>query len=315
MQGLAQAERHGKRVDAKGQSRQMRDIDPLVHGGLNLRERFDAHTKGVRFNKAARKPVGHLLFQFPTGLKLANERNEKWLLSAAVGFAEQVYGGEAVFAGRLDRDEKNRHVVDVFIGPKYTKRTKASEAQWSSIGQWHQPLCHKHRAEIERRHNGRFNRGPRAQGMALQSELIGYLRGLGLDIDDKIEKESPVADRVEPEVYADERIAQAEAAERQAADRLALAAQDGNGGTNGKPSSNGPTASPLTVYLNQLPKAERVARETELRQRVGICADCRALVPINSDWGCGNPQIVATRAKCPIKACGLFAAQEAAEWI
>lgn len=216
MQGLAAAERHGKRVDAKGQSRQVRDIDPVVYGGLNLHELFDAHASGVKRNAAMRKPVGHLLFQFPTGLPLANETNEKWLLDTAIEFSQRVYGGNAVFAGRVDRDEKNRHVVDVFIAPKYLKKTKEGETEWLSIGRWHKPLCEKHRAEIERRHNGRFNSGPRAQGMALQSELIAFLRDKGLDIDDKAEKNNPAPDRDEPEVYAAKRIAEAERKEERA---------------------------------------------------------------------------------------------------
>ena len=226
MQGLGAMERHGKRADGKARRRRVRDADPLVHGGLNLRELFERHVKGVRRNAAQKKPVGHLLFQFPTGLKLEREGHEKWLLDAAMAFAQRTCGGNAVFAARTDRDEKNRHTVDVFIAPRYVKTTKAGEAEWTAVSRFHRPLCRRHADEIRRRHGGSFSEGPRAQGMALQSEFLGYLREeWQLDIDDKAEKASPEPDRDEPEVYAAKRMREANAAEararaeREAADR------------------------------------------------------------------------------------------------
>ena len=87
----------------------------------------------------------------------------------------------------------------------------------------------------------------------------------------------------------------------------ALSMQSGNDGTDGGGPSNGTSqASPLTVYLSMVPEEQRNDREQHLRREVGACADCRSLVPLNNDWGCGNPEIAAMRPKYPIEACGLF---------
>ena len=212
---LGKAEIHGKRDDFTAKARRVRDIDPLVYGGLNLRECFERHVEGARRSKKMTKPCGHLLFQFPTGMRLDGERVEQAMMNSAIQFTEKVYGGRAVFAARVDRDEKNRHVVDVFIAPRYVKTTKAGDTDWISVGRWHEALCRKHRDEIVRR-MGKFNTYPRAQGMALQSEFIEFLRGKGLDIDDKVEKELPLPDRDEPEVYAAKRIAEANRREAEA---------------------------------------------------------------------------------------------------
>ena len=216
MSALSAQETHGKRGDRIGQARRVRDVPPLVHGGLNLRELYDQHVEGARQNRGFTKPVLHLLIQFPTDLPIT-EATEKAMLRHARQFVDGVYGGRAVFAARLDRDEKARHTVDVFASPRYEKETRSGmRRDWISTTRHAKLLCQKHRDEIERR-MGAMSTSLRAIGMALQSEWAHYLRSYDLAIEPKREKQRLIPDRVEPEVYAAERIAAAKAAEAAAA--------------------------------------------------------------------------------------------------
>ena len=197
---------HGLRQDRTGQARRVRDTPPLVHGSLDLRAAFDAHVAGARMNKALRKPVLHAIVQFPITLPLSAER-ERWMLDEAVAFVDRTYGGRAVFAARLDRDEDGRHTVDVFASPRYAKVTRRGSQDWISTTKHGRELCQRHRAEIERRHGGRFLDGPRQVGIALQSEWRAHLAeaahaaGLDLDLVPKREKAPAAPDRMEPEHY------------------------------------------------------------------------------------------------------------------
>lgn len=63
---LANMERHGKREDASGQQRRIRDAEPLVYGSLDLMEARREHMHGVK--QSGRSACIHALVQFPTGL-------------------------------------------------------------------------------------------------------------------------------------------------------------------------------------------------------------------------------------------------------
>ena len=201
---LHSMEMHGKRLDATGQARRVREADPLIAGSLDLRREYDAHVAGARQNAALKRPVLHFVCQFPTALRIETEAHERWMLDTAVRFVNETHGGQAVFAARLDRDEAGRHAVDVFAAPKYEKRTKRTPADrrgetWISPTKFGKELVGKHREEIERRHKGRFSTGPRQVGIALNSEWAGHLRRLGYEIEPKAEKAAGPPDRLEPE--------------------------------------------------------------------------------------------------------------------
>ena len=209
---LAAQERHGKRSDAIGAARRVREAEPLVWGTQDLCRAFEQHTRGWRVHKACRKPVLHVLLQFPTALEITPE-NEQHMFKLGREFVAQVYGQDAAFAGRLDRDEKGRHVVDYFVSPSKLKITKGRGAdagtetstRWLTTGHHGKLLCRKHEAEIRRRHGGEFRDTPRAVGMALQSEWAGFLRERGFEIDAKREKTTRQPDRLSPEGYAEDR--------------------------------------------------------------------------------------------------------------
>jgi len=201
-QSLSVMEKHGKRQDKISKDRQVREVEPLVYGTLDLTAAYQKHVEGARISKGLKRPVLHALVQFPTELKITPELEQK-MLDHAVRFIQRAHGGDAVFAARLDRDEEGQHTVDVFFAPKYVKRTKTGkEALWISTTKHGKELARKHEAEIRRRNeDGKFSTSPRSVGMALQSELIEYLTGLNLKIEPKNEKADPRPDRDEPEIY------------------------------------------------------------------------------------------------------------------
>ena len=204
MAGLAVAERHAKRLDDTSQSRRIRDEEPLVFGSLNLREAFNEHTQNCQMNKAAKKVVLHHVVQFPTQWEITPER-EQQMLDDAVHFINETHGGNAVFAARLDRDEKGRHTVDVFSSPTFIKQNKKRKTteMWVSATKHGKELCEKHRALIESRNSkGKFSTTPRSVGIAMQEELYQYLSNkYGNEIKKGTEKDVYCPDRLTPEQY------------------------------------------------------------------------------------------------------------------
>jgi len=201
---LAAAEAHGKRMDHSGAVRRVRDAEPLVYGSMDLRAAFDAHTANVKKNKAAKKVVLHSIVQFPVEWKITPEI-EKQMLADAVEFINETHGGNAVFAARLDRDEKGRHTVDVFATPLYVKQNakrKTAEV-WMSCTKHGKEICKKHEAEIKSRNSeNKFSTTPRSVGIAMQSELFQFLRKkYGTDIKIKNKKKTWGKDWLSPEAY------------------------------------------------------------------------------------------------------------------
>lgn len=218
MAGLAAQEAHGKRMDRISRKRKVRDVPPIVAGGLNLRELYDAHIDGVKQNRASKKPVLQFLVRFPPELldgepigRFAGNKadRQKMMLRQAVKFIQETHGGSAVFAARIDRDEAGETIVDVFATPRYEKRTKRTRADrpgpvWASATKFGKELAERHQAEIRRRHpeaKGSLT-GPRAVGIALQSEFASFFERVnGVPLAPKVEKEAGARDRLETEAY------------------------------------------------------------------------------------------------------------------
>ena len=149
--------------------------------------------EGVR--QSGRSACLHALVQFPTGLlDGANEDHQKAMLGHAVDFLNHYHGGDAVFAARLDRDEKGRHTVDAFLLPRYDFHYKDGRTvKKASVSKFS-------KAEAKRRF-GRDDR--RSQGSALQDAFFEHLRD-EMQLDGVLppeRKKTTAKDRVEPEVY------------------------------------------------------------------------------------------------------------------
>lgn len=95
-----------------------------------------AHVAGANKSKAASKELLHAFMQFPTDIEIS-EHNQRAMLSIAVDFINETYGGNAVFHARIDRDEAGQHGVDVFFAPRYEKHTKSKGTeQWISLSKF-----------------------------------------------------------------------------------------------------------------------------------------------------------------------------------
>lgn len=182
---LAGQEAHGRREDVTGKARQINQTPPLTTTGLDLVDLRKRHIEGAMVPGGDTVAL-HLLLQFPTDLVDAGKPDDpeagRWMLDHARRFATTVFGEQAVFADRLDRDEKGRHVVDVFLAPKYIKRTKHSEKQAVSISKHLKDLAVKHGqfdpAAGKTSAKGKTILGPNLhdQGAALQTAFFEYLR-------------------------------------------------------------------------------------------------------------------------------------------
>jgi hypothetical protein len=151
-----------------------------------------------------KKPVLHAFVQWPKELEIT-PGNEQFMLDHATAFMNKTLGGRAVFAARLDRDEKGQHGVDVFCTPIYDKKTKAGITAWVSTSKHLKALCPKHRDEITERCRHGYSNNMRARGIALQNEWREYLEtlDLGFAIAPKVAKNGYRSDRTSPEVYGD----------------------------------------------------------------------------------------------------------------
>ena len=160
---LARAEKHGKRLDKTGQARAVNDAPPITTTGLGLRGLLDKHVDGAFVPKSKSRAM-HLLIQFPTDLVDGEDAN--YMLRHARAFTERVFGDDSIFADRIDRDEKSRHVVDLFVAPRYNKVTKRESKPAVSMTRHLKALANEYGE----------NPLPPGCGRALQTAFFEYMR-------------------------------------------------------------------------------------------------------------------------------------------
>lgn len=163
MAELTHAERHGKRLDKTSKSRAINNDLPLTTTGLNLKELYHQHIAGAFIPKSRAKAM-HVVIQFPKDL--VDGEHPALMLRHATAFVESVFGKNSIFGNRVDRDEKSRHVVDLFIAPKYVKKTKHQDKVAVSVS--------RHQKELAQKYN--CPPTPIGTGRALQDALFEYLR-------------------------------------------------------------------------------------------------------------------------------------------
>lgn len=100
---LTGAENHGKRLDKVGPLRAINHAPPLTTTGLDVVTLYHAHVEGALVPKARAKAL-QILIQFPKDL--VDGDDAKTMLHHAREFAKKVFGDQAIFADRVDRDEE-----------------------------------------------------------------------------------------------------------------------------------------------------------------------------------------------------------------
>lgn len=161
--GLTRAEQHGKRLDATSRARAISVDPPITTSGLDLNRLYEEHVAGAFVPRAKAKAM-HVILQFPK--ELTDGDAGEAMLENARTFAERVFGKDAIFADRVDRDEKSRHVVDLFVAPRYVKTTKRTSKIAVSLTRHLKALA------IEYGHPP----VPHGTGRALQDAWFEYLR-------------------------------------------------------------------------------------------------------------------------------------------
>lgn len=190
---FAAAERHGKRLDTMSKSRSVGPRGPLVLGSLDIVEARRKHMEGVA--QQGKTAALHVFVQFPTLLPVLTEKDERRMLEHAARFVNKYHGGDAVFAARLDRDEKGKHGVDVFAMPRHEFRYKDGRTQ-------RRAAVSKFSKEHALKRFGKDD--PRSQGRAFQAAWFEYLRDeMGFEwVQPPEPKKTRSKDRLEPEEYA-----------------------------------------------------------------------------------------------------------------
>lgn len=160
---LAASESHALRKDNNGQIRGSLHVPPVTTTGLMITELYEKHVKGCLVQNGHTKAL-HVVVQFPT--ELIDGRDATYMLRHARAFAETVFGTEAIFHDRIDRDEKSMHVVDLMVAPRYVKVTKRkSQLAISTSRHLKQHAISRNRSE-----------NLRGQGRALQDAWFEYMR-------------------------------------------------------------------------------------------------------------------------------------------
>jgi hypothetical protein len=213
--GLKAAEDHGKRLDDSSKKRRIREAAPLVLAGLDLSSLYAEHVAGAKMNVATKKPVLHMIVRFPPELldmqpnAEARRLMQHEMLQQAADWANSTHGGNAVFAARIDLDEEGETIVDLFLAPKYEKKTARKSETWVSTTKFGKDIARKHQDEIRLRFKqakeGRLT-SPRAVGIALNSDFRAFFEStFGFKLADKKLKVGTLPDRVSPEQLKEKR--------------------------------------------------------------------------------------------------------------
>jgi len=160
---LTAAEKHGKRLDTTSIARAITIDPPVTTTGLELRKLYRQHVKNA-FVPKCKTMAKHIIVQFPKGL--VDGENAEFMLQHARQAVESIFGHQSIFADRVDRDERGRHIVDIFVAPKYNKTTKHTEQLAVTVTRHEEALAAKY---------GRTN-STYGRGQAMQDAIFAYFR-------------------------------------------------------------------------------------------------------------------------------------------
>lgn len=199
---LRSSETHGRRLDATAKARRVRDApslawSPSAGDPLALVDRLEEHVAGAFIPKGGKTRAMHMIVKMPDSLPTETEEQARAAMGLAIAFAQDVFGGEAVFSARIDRDERSTGNVDLFLAPVYMKTTKRQSKRAVSMTH-HLKLLAEKRGRTATANSARGSMI--AQGQALQDELTAWLRARGIAAERGQAKTTDGRDTVLPEV-------------------------------------------------------------------------------------------------------------------
>ena len=180
---LRQAELHGRRLDDVAKSRKVRDADSLtwvpdgVTGDpLALVDRLEEHVAGAFRPKGGTTIAQHMIVKMPDSIPTETDGEAYAAMVIAVHFAQETFGGQAVFAARIDRDEKSTNNVDLFLAPIYDKSDKKAPGgskKAVSMTRHLKLLAENYGFDVKGARSAKESK--QSQGKALQDALADYL--------------------------------------------------------------------------------------------------------------------------------------------
>ena len=210
---LRQAELHGRRQDDVAKSRKVRDADSLtwvpdgVTGDpLALVDRLEEHVAGAFRPKGGTTIAQHMIVKMPDSIPTETEGEAYFAMMLAVHFAQETFGGQAVFAARIDRDEKSTNNVDLFLAPIYDKSDKKApngSKKAVSMTRHLKLLAEMYGFDVKGARSAKESK--QAQGKALQDAFADYLMHHGFQALRGKPKTAKGSDRVSPEIYGAKR--------------------------------------------------------------------------------------------------------------
>ncbi|MBO9510884.1 hypothetical protein [Erythrobacter sp. A6_0] len=210
---LRQAELHGRRLDDVAKSRKVRDADSLtwvpdgVTGDpLALVDRLEEHVAGAFRPKGGTTIAQHMIVKMPDSIPTETEGDAYFAMRLAVYFAQETFGGQAVFAARIDRDEKSTNNVDLFLAPIYDKSDKKAPGgskKAVSMTRHLKLLAENYGFDVKGARSAKESK--QSQGKALQDAFADYLMHHGFQALRGKPKTAKGSDRVSPEIYGAKR--------------------------------------------------------------------------------------------------------------
>jgi hypothetical protein len=225
---LRAAEKHGRRLDRAAEARKVREAASLtwVPDGITGDawaevDRLEEHVAGTFRPKGGTTIAQHMIVKMPDSIPTETESEAYAAMLIAIHFAQETFGGQAVFAARIDRDEKSTNNVDLFLAPIYDKSDKKAPGgskKAVSMTRHLKLLAEEHGFDVKRARSAKASK--QSQGKALQSAFADYLVRHGFRALRGKPKTASGSDWDSPEIYGAKR-------DREAAEKARQLIQDG----------------------------------------------------------------------------------------
>jgi hypothetical protein len=224
---LRAAEKHGRRLDRAAEARKGREADSLtwVPDGITgdplaLVDLLEEHVAGAFRPKGGTTIAQHMIVKMPDSIPTETESEAYTAMLIAVHFAQETFGGQAIFSARIDRDEQSTNNVDLFLAPIYDKSDKKAPGgskKAVSMTRHLKLLAEEHGFDVKGARTAKASK--QSQGKALQTAFADYLVHHGFRALRGKPKTTSGSDWDSPEIYGAKR-------DREAAEKARQLLQD-----------------------------------------------------------------------------------------